>query len=102
MIREVLKLLQGIQERNELAFLLLGQIHREALVVKIHRLQQRCGGSIVKVRRPSRQAAQNRTLDAIHIAAKPGDHALAQVGRVERNRLSGAEWGIATADQEYG
>jgi hypothetical protein len=101
MIREVLKLLQGIQERDELALLFLGQIHREALVVKIHRLQQGRGGAIVKVRCSCRQAAQYRTLDAIHIAAKSCDHALAQVGRVERNRLSGAERRSAALDFEY-
>ena len=67
MIREVRKLLQRIQERDELAFLFLGQIHREALIVEIHGLQQGRGGTVVKIGRPSRQAAQNRTLDAIQI-----------------------------------
>src|SRR5580692_9980209 len=92
---------EGIEEGDQVLLLFRRQPHLKALVVEVHELGEVCGRAIVEVGRTRGEAAQDRALAAVEVAALSGDQRLARIGGVEGLRLPGAEGVGAAADQVY-
>ena len=61
--------------------LLLGsEPNTEPLIIERYDIRQRRRRTIVKIRRPSREPAQNRTLDFTDIGTLPTDYRSTEVG----------------------
>jgi hypothetical protein len=71
-------ILQAVEERDEIASLLIAEADLETSVVEIDDIARRSSGAVMKVRRPRRQPAQNGFLNlpiSVHlpvISACPG------------------------------
>ena len=73
-----------LQERDEVVLLLVVQVQGEPSVVEIDGLVQVLRRSVVEVRRPRREPAQDRSLEAADVVPLPGDECTARVGRLDR------------------
>src|SRR6476469_2246218 len=89
------------QERRQISLLLIRQLHLKPLVVELHDLIEIRRGAVVEVRRPGRQPAQDRALDAADVGALARDQGAARVRGVpdsarERTRKTGhlEDWQI--------
>src|SRR5690349_6033490 len=72
--------LQRLQERGQVVHLRAGETDVEAQIVEFHHIQQRGGRAVVKIRRPSRQPAQNRPLDLADIGTFAGNERPTGIG----------------------
>src|SRR5689334_15602665 len=61
--------LEGVEERDQLCLLLLGQVHLEPLVVEVDGLHERGRRPVVEVRRARRESAQHWPLEPVDVAA---------------------------------
>ena len=58
----------------------MGEADIEALVVEIDHVPQSRGRTVVKIRRPRREAAQDRSFEPTDILAFAGDHRASRIG----------------------
>src|SRR5260221_10605044 len=73
-------ILQRFQERDEVGLLPRGQADVEASVVEIDRLLERGRRAVVKIRRPSRECAEDRALELADVSPSAGHHRATRIG----------------------
>jgi hypothetical protein len=75
---------QKLQKREQIGLSLRSETNVESLIVERDDITQTRGRTVVKVKRASRQGAQDRTLELPDIGPRPGDQGPPGIGDLRR------------------